>query len=86
MNSDEQQKEHCNCNEANSYCDKAQYNEAELWEQTKLQLHLTRCPYCQQYTMKNKRLTSLLNKAELNVLSPLERQALREELERELRD
>lgn len=84
MNSDEHEKQDCNCKEAYSYCDKAQYNEAELWEKAKLLLHLEKCPSCLQYTLKNKRLTDLIEKAELNVLSPVEREALRKELEKEL--
>jgi hypothetical protein len=77
MDSEKQNKAACNCKEANSYCDKAQYNEANHQEVQELQNHLKECPRCQEYTKKNIKLTSLCQKAQLEMLQEKERQELK---------
>jgi len=49
------------CTEAHIVCDKAQYNEASLWEKVKMAMHLAMCKICRQYTKNNVKLTKLIN-------------------------
>jgi len=77
MNSEQKNKPACNCGEANSFCDKAQYNEANPQEVLQLESHLKACPRCQEYTNKNIKLTSLCQKAQLEMLQEEERQHIK---------
>ena len=50
------------CEEAQHTCDKSQYKESTLMEQLRLNIHLVFCKACQKYTIKNNKLTKLINK------------------------
>lgn len=86
MNSENPDKKYCNCTEAGCYCDKAQYNEAAEWELKKLVSHLDKCPKCQEYTERNKKLTQLCKKAELTSLKEEERKELKWLLQENLKN
>lgn len=45
------------CKEANEICNKAQYNEASLYEKMKLNLHILTCKICALYSKQNNLLT-----------------------------
>lgn len=47
------------CDEATSICDRAQYNEATLFEKLKLNLHIMQCKYCKMYSKQNTFLSKL---------------------------
>lgn len=71
------------CDEAVIICHKAQYKEAGFWERVKLTFHLFYCQGCNQFSKKNKTLTSLCDKADLHQLTEQEKCELREKLNRE---
>lgn len=72
------------CEEASDICTRSQYKEASFWEIQKLRLHIFLCKTCAKYTKKNTALTSLCNKAGLNVLSKNEKEAMKRDLEKHL--
>lgn len=83
MNSEKDKKEPSRlpeCKEVNFFCDKAQYNEAELWEKAKVRVHLSECPLCREYSEKNRRLSKLIEKAALKTLTQQERDCLKQKL------
>lgn len=67
-----------NCEQASTICNKKQYKEATLLEQLKLSLHLMFCKACSSFSRKNKKLTILCNKAELQLLSEQEKIKMKE--------
>ncbi|MDR6301958.1 hypothetical protein [Mesonia maritima] len=75
MNSEK--KPSSSCEKAGCICDKAQYNEAQLWEKLMLRFHLLICSRCRKYTEKNKKLTSLLKNADLYSLNEQEEKELK---------
>ncbi len=72
------------CTDANTICDKAQYEEASFWEKIKLHLHLFLCRACRKYTSQNQKLTEILNKAQVKTISQAEKLKLKERLQSEL--
>lgn len=68
MSFDKYNKPLSKCLEVNCLCDKAQYNEAEQWEEQEIAEHLEKCPKCREYSMRNTKLTELCNKAKLQTL------------------
>ncbi|MEO9512012.1 MAG: hypothetical protein ABJN84_15520 [Flavobacteriaceae bacterium] len=72
------------CEEAAHICTKSQYKEAGFWEIQKLRLHIFMCKTCAQFTRKNKTLTTLCNKAGLNVLSESDKNTMKQDLEKHL--
>ncbi|WP_452222920.1 glycine dehydrogenase [Lacinutrix chionoecetis] len=71
------------CDEANITCDKAQYDEASLWEKIKMQLHLLMCAACRSYTRNNAKLTQLFNRNPVK-LDPTEKEKIQATFEKEL--
>lgn len=67
-----------NCAEAASLCAKAEYKEASLREKLRLKLHLYLCRTCKDYNQNNKKLSSLLKKADLKSCSAQEKENYRE--------
>ena len=47
------------CDEATTICDKAQYGEASLLENIKLNLHILTCKICRLYSKQNNLLTNV---------------------------
>ncbi len=68
------------CEKAALICDKAQYNEATFIEKLQLMYHLYRCKRCAKHSKKNGELTSLCNKARLQVLSENDKVSMKEKL------
>lgn len=73
-----------NCEKASTICDKNQYKEATLLEQIKLGFHLLFCKTCAAFSKKNKELTILCDKANLQILSEQEKEKMREKIENNL--
>ncbi|MCL6264892.1 hypothetical protein [Flagellimonas myxillae] len=72
------------CEEAATICNKSQYKEAGLWETIKLRFHIFTCKTCAKFTKKNKTLTTLCDKANLNTLSEAEKKVMKKDLEQRL--
>lgn len=66
------------CAEAASVCQKAEYKEANLLEKLRLKLHLFFCRRCKDYYENNKKLSSLLKKANLSSCSSQEKAHFKE--------
>ena len=71
-----------NCEQASTICNKKQYQEASILEQIKLGLHLMFCKACSSFSSKNRKLTILCNKADLQLLSEQEKTKMKETIER----
>ena len=72
------------CEEASHICNKSQYKEASAWEILKLRLHNFYCKTCARHTKRNQTLTSLCNRANLQVLSENEKETMKKDLEEHL--
>jgi len=48
------------CKKATEICDKAQYNEASLFEKIQLNFHLASCKKCATYSSQNNMLTRMI--------------------------
>lgn len=68
------------CEKAAIICSKAQYSEASLLDKLRLRLHILYCKTCHSYTKKNKRLTSLCQKAPLHSLSEQDKAEIKRHL------
>ncbi|MDN3493944.1 hypothetical protein [Winogradskyella bathintestinalis] len=64
------------CEEAKHICDKAQYNEASIWEHFKLSLRLMYCRITKSYSSKNKQLSKVIETSEVKCLKAEERRRL----------
>ncbi|WP_222984935.1 hypothetical protein [Flagellimonas meishanensis] len=71
------------CEEASHICTRSQYEEASFWEILKLRLHILYCKACAKFSKKNKTLTSLCDRADLHTLSDSEKEAMKNELEKQ---
>lgn len=69
------------CSEAAHNCDKAQYNEASLYEKIKIHLHIFFCKPCKNYTKQNSKLTKLIEESNLKTCSEDEKKVWKEEIE-----
>ena len=56
------------CQEANHFCDKNQYKEANFWEKVKLNIHLIYCRACRKYSSRNNKLTKLIKSDKIEVM------------------
>lgn len=72
------------CDKATLTCDKAQYNEASLWEKIKLNIHLLYCKVCRKYSANNVKLTKLTHEPEVDCLKVSEKEHLQVEFQKEL--
>jgi hypothetical protein len=68
------------CAEAASLCHKAEYKEASFKEKLRLKLHIFLCKTCKDYQHNNKKLSSLLKKADLKSCSHREKENFREKI------
>lgn len=73
-----------NCKEAGHVCDKAQYNEASLWEKTLLTIHTVFCKLCRKHTKRNAKLTKAIKKSEVQTLSAKQKNFIKERLRQEM--
>ncbi|WMI66120.1 hypothetical protein RBH94_02920 [Aestuariibaculum sp. YM273] len=74
------------CNKANHVCDKAQYQEASLWEKLKLNVHLILCPCCRDYTKNNKKLTDAIKSSNIQCMDKQCKAALKEKFDKALKE
>ncbi len=72
------------CEQASTICNKSQYQEASFWEIQKLKLHILMCKTCAKFSRKNTALTSLCDKAGLNILSENDKDEMRKKLKEHL--
>ena len=72
------------CHEANHICDKNQYKEAGFWEKVRLNIHLIYCKACRKYTSRNMRLTKAVKDPKVKTMPINDKQALKEQLQREI--
>ena len=68
------------CEEAAVICNKSQYREATLYEKIKLKFHMLFCASCAMFSKKNKKLTSLCEKADLHCLTEDEKVTLKKNI------
>lgn len=71
------------CKKAEEFCDKAEYQETNIIGKLRLRLHLFFCKNCQKYHQRNKKLSSLLQKADLHTCTKEEKSKFKLQLERE---
>ncbi|GAB2778044.1 hypothetical protein [Salinimicrobium soli] len=71
------------CAEAAVLCNKAEYKEASSLDKLKLKLHLFLCKTCDEYYEDNRKLSSLINKADLKFCTSEEKEAYRQRLKEE---
>ncbi|NAY92884.1 hypothetical protein GTQ34_13255 [Muricauda sp. JGD-17] len=72
------------CDEAAHICTRSQYKEASLWEILKLRLHILYCRACAKFSKQNKTLTSLCDRADMQVLSENDKKSMKKDLEKHL--
>lgn len=72
------------CEEASNICNKSQYHEASFWDIVKLRIHLLYCKACRAYSKKNSELTTMCDRAGLNMLSKDEKKRMKEDLEKKI--
>ena len=65
---------------AKRICTKSQYGEATWWELLQLNVYLIFSKECAEFSAKNRKLTSLCEEANLNVISEEEKKAMKERL------
>ncbi len=72
------------CEDAYHICDKSQYKEACLWEKLKLKLHLLYCRACRKYSVRNQKLSKLVERSNIRTVPRANKEQLREQLRKEL--
>jgi hypothetical protein len=72
------------CEEAAVICNKSQYREASLYEKIKLKFHVLFCASCALFSKKNKKLTSLYEKANLHCLTEDDKITLKKNIKGQL--
>lgn len=68
------------CSESVKYCDKAQYDEASIFEKIKIHLHNFFCKLCRDYSSKNVKLTKIIKKADLKTCSEADKESWKEKI------
>ncbi|TXE09802.1 hypothetical protein FUA26_09950 [Seonamhaeicola algicola] len=74
------------CDEAQHLCDKAQYNEASLFDKIKLNLRLSWCRVTRAYYKRNTKLTKKINEANVDCLTPECKENMKKELEKAIKN
>lgn len=72
------------CEEAQHICDKAQYDEAGVWEKIKLNIRLSWCRVTRAYYKRNTKLTNVVKSSNTNCLDPKERENMALKFKEEL--
>jgi len=73
------------CEEAQHICDKAQYDEASLWEKIKLNIRLSWCHVTKAYYKRNVKLTNAVKSSKTECLDPKARNAMELKFKEELK-
>ncbi|WP_303318184.1 hypothetical protein Q4Q34_11250 [Flavivirga abyssicola] len=74
------------CDDANHVCDKTQYKEASLLEMIKLNIHLLYCRACRKYTKNNTKLTKAIKSSEVECLDKRNKESMRLDFEKALKE
>ncbi|WP_194766138.1 hypothetical protein [Tamlana sp. I1] len=74
------------CNEAGHICDKAQYEEATLWDKIKLKMHVLYCKGCRKHTKINTKLTEIIKVSNVECLDKKCKEAMKKTLEQALNE
>ena len=74
------------CEEAQHICDKAQYDEASLWEKIKLNLRLSWCRVTRAYYKRNTKLTKVINDSNVECMDQASKETLKANFEKALKD
>ncbi|PHS68076.1 MAG: hypothetical protein COB12_02340 [Flavobacterium sp.] len=72
------------CEEAGHVCDKNQYKEANFMERVRLTIHLIYCSACRKYSFNNNKLTKALRKSNIKTISETDKNALKEQFQKEM--
>lgn len=68
------------CEDSAKCCDRAQYNEASIWEKIRIHIHIAFCKPCREYTSKNVKLTKLIKKANIKTCTEKEKEKWEREI------
>lgn len=71
------------CEEAAHRIDKAQYGEANLYEKLTYKIHIVYCTLCRNYASKSRELTQVLKSQSIKLLSPTQKQRMKETMAKE---
>lgn len=74
------------CEEAKHICDKAQYNEASLWEKIELNIRLSWCKFTKAYYKNNTKLTQKLKESQVECLDEECKERMKKELDKAMKD
>ncbi|WP_406684828.1 hypothetical protein N1F78_03655 [Seonamhaeicola sp. MEBiC1930] len=74
------------CEEAQHICDKAQYNEASLWEKIKLNIRLSYCRLTRVYYKNNTKLTKKIAESKIECLDPDCKKNMKNELDKAIKE
>jgi len=74
------------CDEANHTCDKGQYDEANLLEKIKLNIHLLFCSACRKYSKNNTKLSKILKDKNVGYMKKNEVLDLEKNFDQQLKD
>ena len=69
---------------AKEICTKSQYGEASWWEVTQLKVYLFFSKELSEFSTKNTKFTSLCEQANMHMISEEEKEAMKEELKKQL--
>ncbi len=74
------------CEEAQHICDKAQYDEAGLWEKIKLNIRLSWCKITRAYYKRNIKLTEKIKESQVECLDVKHKNDMRKKLDQAIKD
>lgn len=74
-----------NCQEGKMLCDKNQYKETSFLEKIKLNFYLILCSECRAYTVRNTKLSKAIKSKSVHSVSMQEKNALKEQLAKALK-
>ncbi|WP_299557077.1 hypothetical protein [Seonamhaeicola sp.] len=74
------------CEEAQYICDKAQYDEASLWEKFKLNIRLSWCKITRAYYKNNTMLTKKIKESNVECLDPNCKKNMKKELDKAIKE
>ncbi|MFC5044173.1 hypothetical protein ACFSTE_12325 [Aquimarina hainanensis] len=74
-----------NCEEANLFCDKDQYEEASFWEKIRLKIHVLYCRVCQKYVIRNRKLTNTMKEAKVITINQEVKEIMKKRLQQEMK-
>ncbi len=73
------------CSESIQCCDRAQYDEANIFEKIKIYIHIAICKPCRDYTNKNVKLTRLIKESNLKACTKEEKENWEQKIDKEIK-